>query len=127
MAKKLKPKKLLASKKKPKAKLKKAKSKLTNLTAKRQEVRYRDKRGRLVKPEKINGKKYIKWEIWRYSENTRHWKKLDFGKKWESKYIKRKKPLTKTQVLLIVKRRYSRHKIKIKKINGEIFAFTASP
>ncbi len=81
----------------------------------------------MVKPENIKGSKYLKWEIWRFSENTHRWTKLDFGKKWESKYVKRKKPMSKTQMMLILKRRYSRHKIKVKKINGEVYAFTASP
>ena len=110
---------------KPKGKLKKPK--LTNLTAKRQQIRYRDKKGRLVKPEKLNGRKYVKWEIWRYSPGTKRWKKLDFGKKWEPKFTKRKRPLSNKEALLIIRRRYDRHKIEVKFINGEIYAFTASP
>jgi hypothetical protein len=109
-----------------KAKLKKG-SIFTNLTGKKQELRYRDIKGHFIKPEKINGKRLVKWEIWRYSEHTRKWKKLDFGNKWESKYRKLKKAKSLLQAERIIRLRYQRHHIKVRMIKGEVYAYTASP
>lgn len=125
MARKKPDKKKKASKKR--LKVAKPKARLRNLTPKRQKVVYRDRKGRIVKPEDIKGRKLIRWEIWRYSPNTKRWKKLEFGKRWESKLVKRKRPLSKKEFLLILKRRYLAHKIQVKEVNGEIFALTGSP
>lgn len=105
----------------------KPKSKLENLTAKKIELRYRDRKGKLVAPEKLNGRKYVKWEIWRYSEATKKWKKLNFGKKWEPKESKLKRPKTKTQIETLLKNRVTQHNIEVRQIKGEVFFYTASP
>jgi len=102
-------------------------TKLINLTAKKQELRYRDRKGRLVAPEKINGRKYLTWEIWRYSNATRRWKKLEFGKKWEIKERKLKRAKTPREIERLCLKRYQNHKIKVRKIKGDVFAYTASP
>lgn len=100
---------------------------LGNLSAKKQKAVYRDIKGRIVSEKLLNGKKKVSWEIWRYSENSRKWKKLDFGNKWIPKYTKRKKPMTKKQIATACINRYAAHNIEIRMINGEVYAYTASP
>ena len=102
-------------------------SELMNLTAKKIYIVYRDRKGRVVKPEKLNGRIYIRQEIWRYSEGTGKAKRLDFGRKWELKERKLKRPKTKNEIMKLAEKRFSRHKIEVREIKGEVYAFTASP
>jgi hypothetical protein len=101
-------------------------SELENLTAKRQKLIYRDKKGRIVSPEKLNGRKYVRWEIWRYSENTRKWKHINFGDKWKPKYSKLKRPKTPNEIFKLLEIRYGRHELEVRNIDGEIYALTHS-
>ena len=101
---------------------------LENLTGKQQKVVYRDKKGRITsEKEALKGKKLTTWEIWRYSENTRKWKHINFGNKWKPQFRKRKRAISKKQLMLAAIKRYGAHKLEVKMINGEVYAYTASP
>lgn len=110
-------------------------SKIENLTAKKISIIYRDKKGRIVKPEKLNGTIEVKWELWRYTPNPRgkngkkksvKYMKYDFGRKWEPRFRKLKKAKTQKEILKLTHTRFSRHKIEVKMIDGEIFVYTAN-
>ena len=109
-------------------KLKNVKNKkLKNATGKRQIVRYRDRKGRLVSPKDvIKGRKQVTWEIWRYSEGAGNCVKIPFGRKWQPSFRKRKRLVSKKELLLAAKKRYGRHKIEVKMIDGEVYAYTRS-
>lgn len=100
--------------------------KLRVRTAKEQFIKYRDRKtGRFVKADKLDGKKAVKYEIWRskkgkLEKGQKRFKLMKQSKAW----IKRKKPLTPDQFLKELRAIYKKTKIRIEMIEGRIFAWT---
>ena len=100
---------------------------LESLSSKNVTVKYRDRKtGHFVSPSKLNGKRFVKPELYRYSRSTRSSKKI-VSRHLKAQWLKRKRPMSLHQEKMFADKFYSSIGITTFIHNNRLYAATGSP